>query len=201
MNRHSVYDDNGALEELRRHVSQRILETCLKKELEGHADGAAYFEALTKIGRILTDLKNDQHEVVRCFSSFKDTAAVVVELLRRANNDISIVSNILDVSFDSVEFSVLTNVSLELILNSLRHAFPNGRSGYITISLKETNEGKDLELLVSDNGCGPRDIVFGQGLRLAARLSTVLCGDITIRHHDGGGTGVALTFPYKNSKR
>jgi hypothetical protein len=200
--RHSVCDDNIALEELRRHVGQRILETCLKRELESQTDEVPDFDALTKIGSIMTDLsQHNPPETVSHFSRFEDIAKVAVKLLRRPDNDIFFFSNISNILLTSIEFNVLTSISLELILNSLRHAFHNGRSGFITVSLEEKNNGKDVELLVSDNGCGVSDIVFSQGLRLVTRLSTVLCGDIAVRQQDGGGTGIALTFPRANSQK
>ena len=41
----------------------------------------------------------------------------------------------------------------ELIINSLKYAFPNGRSGKIRVSLHETAEN-EVEIVVSDNGIG-----------------------------------------------
>jgi signal transduction histidine kinase len=44
---------------------------------------------------------------------------------------------------------VLTN----LLLNSNMHAFPDGKGGEITIKLRASGNA-DVEVLVSDNGCG-----------------------------------------------
>lgn len=65
----------------------------------------------------------------------------------------------------------------ELISNSLKHAFPDGKRGEINIGLHSSNE-KDIELVVSDNGVGiPEDLDFRKTKSLGLRLVTILAED------------------------
>ena len=79
-----------------------------------------------------------------------------------------------DVSNDRVALNInVTDVSLgfdaafpcgliitELVSNSLKHAFPEGREGEIIISLRPSDK-KEYELIVSDNGIGlPENLDF-----------------------------------------
>jgi len=65
----------------------------------------------------------------------------------------------------------------ELISNSLKYAFPNGREGVISVALRSLNK-KDVELAVSDNGIGmPEDLDFRNSKSLGLRLVTILAED------------------------
>jgi len=65
----------------------------------------------------------------------------------------------------------------ELVSNSLKHAFPEGKEGEIEIALHPRGKGK-LELVVSDNGVGiPKDLDFRDTESLGLRLVTILVED------------------------
>lgn len=65
----------------------------------------------------------------------------------------------------------------ELVSNSLKHAFPDGKKGDIKIGLHSKNE-KDVELEVSDNGVGiPEDLDFRRTKSLGLHLVTILTED------------------------
>ncbi len=65
----------------------------------------------------------------------------------------------------------------ELISNSLKYAFPNGREGVISVALRSLNK-KDVELVVSDNGIGmPEDLDFRNTKSLGLHLVTILAED------------------------
>jgi two-component sensor histidine kinase len=93
------------------------------------------------------------------------------------------------------EFRVLMSIGLKLVLNSVRHAFYKDGTGQVSVSLKKTNNGQNVELCVADNGRGPERLRMGRGLRLMSRVSAVVAGDIAVRRQPHGGTGAALTFP------
>ncbi|MBC8228587.1 PAS domain S-box protein [bacterium] len=83
----------------------------------------------------------------------------------------------------------------ELVSNSLKHAFPEGRDGEINITLRPY-EGK-FELVVSDNGVGiPEDLDIKNteslGFRLVTSLVSQLDGEIELSRADG--TEFRLTF-------
>ena len=85
----------------------------------------------------------------------------------------------------------------ELIANSLKHAFANGQSGNIEVSLHR-GDGGAIELSVTDDGKGlPEDFDLDQtktlGLQLVSSLAAKLGGET---HIDGsGGTRVRINFP------
>jgi PAS domain S-box-containing protein len=84
----------------------------------------------------------------------------------------------------------------ELVSNSLKHAFPDGREGEIKITMHHINENK-IELIVSDNGIGfPEDIDFRstESLGLQLVISLVEQLDCTIELDRSRGTAFKTTF-------
>jgi two-component sensor histidine kinase len=78
----------------------------------------------------------------------------------------------------------------------LKHAFPAGTSGAISIDLRTTDHAQ-CTLRVSDNGIGfPPEIDFRQteslGLQLVHALTEQLEGTMELQRH--GGTTFTLTF-------
>lgn len=72
----------------------------------------------------------------------------------------------------------------ELISNSLKHAFKDGRKGVITIAMTQGGT-HDYTMIISDNGVGfPRDVDFKKtsslGLQLVNNLVLQLEGDISL---------------------
>jgi PAS domain S-box-containing protein len=91
----------------------------------------------------------------------------------------------------------------ELVTNSLKHAFPNGKKGEIYINLEPCNSGK-LRLSVKDNGIGlPPEINIRNshtlGLQLVALLAEQLDGHIGISRD--GGTELSVTLPVETRKQ
>jgi len=65
----------------------------------------------------------------------------------------------------------------ELLSNAIKHAFPEGRQGEITICFHSVNE-RELELAISDDGIGiPKDVSFGYGGSLGLYLVKILAED------------------------
>lgn len=88
----------------------------------------------------------------------------------------------------------------EIVTNSLKHAFPGGRSGQISISLSANPDGL-ATLLVSDDGVGLPDgldplSVNSLGLQLVPLLAEQVQGKLTIRGKPG--TCFELTFTAEN---
>ncbi|MEN9231271.1 MAG: PAS domain S-box protein [Thermostichus sp. DG02_5_bins_236] len=84
----------------------------------------------------------------------------------------------------------------ELVTNSLKYAFPKGRSGEIRVHFSQTR--KSTQLRVSDNGIGlPPDFDFKEtqslGLQLVATLTEQLEGKIESKNKVG--TTFIITFP------
>jgi PAS domain S-box-containing protein len=84
----------------------------------------------------------------------------------------------------------------ELISNALKHAFPQGRKGEVTVSMKPVENG-DIVLEVRDNGVGlEEDLDLKNtesfGLQLVDMLTEQLQGTISIDRN--GGTTFAIRF-------
>lgn len=85
----------------------------------------------------------------------------------------------------------------ELVSNSLKYAFPSGKSGEICINLYVHND-KHLALSISDNGIGfPQNLDFQNtetlGLQLVTALTGQLSGSIEIERNMG--TKFKIIFP------
>jgi PAS domain S-box-containing protein len=85
----------------------------------------------------------------------------------------------------------------ELVSNTLKHAFPNGRPGKVWIEFR-ADEPDQLILMVADNGVGlPPGLDFRQtdslGLQLVNTLVDQLGGIITLQSHHGAR--FKITFP------
>ncbi len=85
----------------------------------------------------------------------------------------------------------------ELLTNALRHAFPDGRSGLITVGLVR-DDGDGIRLAVRDDGAGIPESVNvdnarGFGLVLVRTLAEQLDGALELER--GNGTSWTLRFP------
>lgn len=96
-----------------------------------------------------------------------------------------------DDSHSTAEISVsLGLIVTELVINSLKHAFPDGRSGVIVVRYRST--GSAWTLSVTDNGVGlptnPADAEPGLGTNIVRALAQQLKADITVTGADPGTT-------------
>ena len=80
----------------------------------------------------------------------------------------------------------------ELITNALKYAFPDGRSGEITVSLQQTDQ--QLALVVRDNGVGAANLKTGTsfGSKLIQLLTTQLGGQLQQGAEQGYWTRVVV---------
>ncbi len=90
----------------------------------------------------------------------------------------------------------------ELVSNSLKYAFPKGRTGEIAIELQAENNNM-LNLRVRDNGIGlPSEFDFKNttslGLQLVDALTNQLSGDIKINYTNGVEVKIAFPVLEKN---
>lgn len=98
---------------------------------------------------------------------------------------------------DALPSGLLIN---EVISNSLKHGFPQGRGGEVRIQLQCPSAGS-VVLALSDNGVGlPRDLNWttsrSLGLRLVRALAQQLRADLDIQ--SDSGTQVKLVFTAKH---
>jgi two-component sensor histidine kinase len=98
---------------------------------------------------------------------------------------------------DALPFGLLIS---EVVSNSLKHAFPQGRGGEVSVFLRQHSD-KTISLILSDDGIGmPRELDWtttrSLGLRLVRALAQQLRGTLEIRSE--GGTEVRLTFQVRH---
>ena len=76
----------------------------------------------------------------------------------------------------------------EIVLNSFKHGFPEGRAGTVKITLERPLEGNEAVLVVSDDGVGMAETPsggMGMGTRLISGLAQQLGGQITVTRDNG----------------
>ena len=120
---------------------------------------------------------------------------IIQELIRsyKASDKIKVKCDLEELYYDlnvSVPFGLILN---ELIANSLKYAFPDGK-GEILISLKKNNSG--VVLSIEDNGCGFNLNEISEdslGLELVKTLTDQINGKFTI-DSSGKGTSCELSF-------
>jgi PAS domain S-box-containing protein len=84
----------------------------------------------------------------------------------------------------------------ELIVNSLKHAFPDGRRGSIEVSLAKTADGM-VSLIVHDDGAGMPEAEGEAGATIGMNLVRTLARQLGGEFETGGGPGTTsrVTFP------
>ncbi len=196
--------------DLRRSSLHDFLETSrdASSQLVANLNRAA--ELITSFKQVAADRNySDQ----RTFDLGDLTEQVVMSLrpgLRKHNLTLTVdcQPNLTMNSYPGPYGQVLTN----LFLNSVAHAFPDGRPGAVDIQVRES--GKDnVEILFSDNGCGMSldvrrrafDPFFttrrdqgGTGLGLHIVYSIVtnrLGGRLDLDSEPGGGTRIQIILP------
>jgi two-component sensor histidine kinase len=85
----------------------------------------------------------------------------------------------------------------ELVTNSLKHAFPNGKKGEIIVDLRHTENG-NIALRVKDTGIGMPDSIDPEhtatlGLQLVSMLTEQIDGTMDIDRTNG--TEITINFP------
>ena len=92
----------------------------------------------------------------------------------------------------SVPLGLLTS---EFVVNSLKHAFPDGREGMLTVRL-EAVDGQRARLLLADNGSGmPPTATRGRGSGIGLIEQLADQADATLTWDRAAGTRAELVFP------
>lgn len=108
----------------------------------------------------------------------------------------------LDIDAAPLQLSISTAIPAglivnELITNALKHAFPGGRKGTLTVRLQPVGEN-EAELSVLDDGVGlPADVSFDATRTLGLELITILAEQLggTLRIGRGNPTRFNVRFP------
>ena len=104
-----------------------------------------------------------------------------------------------DVDLSHQQALAIGIIANELVTNSLKYAFPDGRAGHVTIELSVAN---DIELLVSDNGVGHNgnDDPGGLGSRIVTLLTQQLGGSLAYARLQPG-LSAHLRAPRRNHRQ
>lgn len=113
-----------------------------------------------------------------------------------SGDHVTLKTSVEDIAIDAQRLSSLGIVANELIFNSLKHAFPDGRAGTITVAARR--DGNEAVVLFADDGVGiPEgyDASSGAhfGLSLVAGLVAQIGGKIKLSRE--GGTSYEIRFP------
>ena len=129
-------------------------------------------------------------------SDYGQTFAPILIVNSRAGHDpdVEVIESIEDVAVDKDAATPLGLIVNEVVSNSFKHAFADGRKSVIEISL--VTRGKDLaQLTVRDNGVGydPETPSKGIGRRLVSGFAAQLGGEAS--QSNDNGSVFTLTFP------
>jgi len=127
---------------------------------------------------------------------------------RRLTSDLfdsfGIGSEAIRLSFDSDPVSLKMDQMIpcglilnELVTNSLKYAFPAGRTGEIAVSLR-CPDGADVTLQVSDNGIGtPPGFDATQSKSMGLRIVEILTRQLGATLHQDSAAGVATSVTFR----
>ena len=97
---------------------------------------------------------------------------------------------------DLTRLTTLSLLVVEVVTNALKHAFPAGARGTITIQIQQL-DATHLRLTIADDGRGmPSDFDPATTRSLGFRIAQGLAGQLggTLTYTNAGGTVVSLTF-------
>lgn len=156
-------------------------------------DARSRIETMARIHRRLHD-PNQVDLPVRAY--LQDLCADVIEA--SAVSGIACTIDVPEMSFDIRRLTTISMLVSETVTNSLKHAFPEGRGGRITVSLRKVGEGA-AELTIADDGVGLADTPdhaspgHGLGNRIVEALARQLKGSVS--RQSGPGLATRITFP------
>ncbi len=145
-------------------------------------------------------LRTAEHEVVQ-FDGVADRVLRMCAEVAAPESDVRVVR---EGSFGAVPGEVATGLAMvltELVQNAVEHAFPDGRTGSITVRAARADTG--LEVLVDDDGAGlPPDFDLQSSSRLGLQIARTLVhsdlrGTLELSSAPGepGGTRALLRVP------
>lgn len=133
--------------------------------------------------------------------NFSDYASSLLRSLWRSHHTLAGKVRV-DLALAPLVLPVVAAVPCGLILselagNALKHAFPDGRGGTVTVGLEHDSATEMVCLWVRDNGVGlPEGLDWRQSGSLGLRLVQILAGQLhgTVATSTGSGTEFRITF-------
>jgi PAS domain S-box-containing protein len=145
-------------------------------------DIAVRIQSLSELYSLLHD--SDAHGNI----SLKDYIPRLVSSISTLSGSIKLVTEVDNVHVSFKNATTLGLIVTELATNSTKHAFPDGRSGHVSISIKRHDDNITIE--VRDNGVGLPDgfdpvQTESMGLRLVKDMVDQLQGTLEYDHNGG----------------
>lgn len=156
-------------------------------------DARNRIETMARIHRRLHD-PNQVDLPVRSY--LQDLCADVVET--SGLSGVRCAVDVPEMTFDIRRLTTISMLVSEVVTNSLKHGYPDGRGGQITVLLRRLDDGQ-AELTIADDGVGlpatPDDAVPGHGLgnRIVEALAKQLKGSVSRQSNPGLAT--RIVFP------
>jgi PAS domain S-box-containing protein len=124
------------------------------------------------------------------YDYINDLVANIFQSYAENSSKITLNMNIENIQLD-IDFAIPCGLIInELVTNSLKYAFPEGRIGEIKIVFRKTDEDM-LELMIGDNGIGlPAELDFRKTNSMGLHLVTILAenqlhGEINLNRNGG----------------
>jgi two-component sensor histidine kinase len=117
----------------------------------------------------------------------RDYLHTLIENIRsQAGENVSVEEDLEDVVVDKDAAAPLGLILNEVLSNSFKHAFPEGKSGVVRVSLKQMPDSR-VQLSVTDNGVGFDPAVAGKGIgrKLVAGFAQQLGGETKVTAENG----------------
>lgn len=120
----------------------------------------------------------------------------LIQVSSKKNIDYKV--NVKDISLSTNYATTLGLILNELITNSIKYAFKEGKKGTITVSLIEENQN-EYQFIYADNGSGfdlkANDINKTMGQKLIRMFAEEIEASLDINNHNG----LTYVFKFKNS--
>jgi two-component sensor histidine kinase len=160
----------------------------------------AAMEQVNVMARVHARLRSDDQDLVIQSRQFFNELCQDLRGTIPADRVIAIECSFIDTPLPFAQAVLLGLIANELLTNSVKYAFADGRSGTVRVSLEGI--GHQLCLCVSDNGVGLNgpSRSHGQGRELIAGLSQQLGGKIDFQATEQG-TRVQIVFPHRGKPK
>lgn len=149
--------------------------------------------AITAIHAALNDAAGTNHVVLRAYAE-----RIVDDLRASAPSGVEIALEADEIVLRTSQASALAILINEFVTNSIKYAFPDGRSGQVRLAI--LRDGGAVRVRFSDDGVGQsveagRPAHEGLGTRIMRAVGQQLGASLEFASDATGGTALAFAFP------
>jgi two-component sensor histidine kinase len=204
--RTALQEREALLKEVHHRVKNnlQVISSLLRLERERHGDASVKSAMSDMQQRILsmallheTLYKSSDLARVDLSAYLTDLAGHVFRASAPSNGSIALQLNLASLRVDIDDAVPCGLVVNEILSNCLKHGFPHGRGGTVSIDLQPVGAGTDYLLRISDTGIGlPDDFETRRSGSLGVQLIRVLAGQLkgSLRIDHSPGTTFSIVF-------